>query len=1311
MASADETGSVEDLPAGVSGRAVGAGLHPLVDANVSSLFEQRYVARRDGGEFYLADHVVFGRRVWPAVAYVELARVAGELASGSRVGVVRGVSFERVLEFVGGVREVGIVVVPAVGGGVGFEVVSEGLVCARGELGFGEVVGGGGGRVDVVEVRGRCGRVVDVGGLYEGFAGRGLSYGPGFRSVVGVVCGDREALGSLRLPGVCEAGFGEFGLHPSLMDGALQSVVALLGESAGAGAGAGAGVGVGVGYLPFAVGAVEIFGELPRECLAHVTVEEDAGRAGAVTAQVALLDAEGTVLVRIKDLVLRADQRQSDAGADRGPERLLFRGQWERAALPTGGTPPDGPYLLLGTDEGQRTELAAALRAAGRADARIVLARPGAAFQRQDAHTFTLDPGRGADVDRLLADCAADDLLPGVVLHAWNDLDSLDGPDGLEAGAVDRALARGLMTHFHLGKALLARRIKRPVRVLHLHAAGVDGPSPLQDAVAGFARSARLENPRLVHQVVGLERPADALTTAVAELGDAADPAVWVRHKDGRRLVHGHRRIDPPRPADRRTPVREDGVYLITGGAGGLGLLVAEHLAAQARTHLVLVGRSEPDQDVRRRMAAIEAHGGTVRHLRADVADAESVRELVARVRAEHGALHGVVHAAGTLRDSFLLKKTAEEFAAVLAPKIAGAVHLDHYTRDEQLDFFVLFSSIAAAFGNLGQTDYAAANAFLDAFAEHRTARVAAGRRHGRSLSIAWPHWRDGGMALAAHDAAVLRERIGVASLGNEEGLAAFDDALALPGGAVLVAAGDAGVIAGRLAAVGTAADDRPGDDAGIGAEAAPTAAGGADDGAELRGIAVAFLRELVARKIGAEASGIDPKAALLARYGIDSLVITELNRALEDRFGELSKTLFFEHDSLEEIADHLVETKPEALRPATAEAPATAAAPAVEPARRPRFMTSVRIETPDGGPGHGPGHGTPDDGVENDRAEGDRAEDDAAEDDAIAVIGLSGRYPMADDLGEFWENLAQGRDCITEVPRERWDHERFFDADASRAGGTYGKWGGFLSDVDKFDPLFFSVSPREAELMDPQERLFLQSAWHVLEDAGYRARALGRRKVGVFVGVMYGEYQLYGALDALRGTGPVTESSYSLIANRVSYLLDLHGPSMAVDTMCSSSLTALHLACESLRHGESELAIAGGVNVSVHPYKYVLLSQSKFLSTDGRCRAFGAGGSGYVPGEGVGSVLLKPLARAIEDGDHVYGVIRGTAVNHGGRPSGSGYTVPNPRAQERVIAAALGRAGVEPGSVSYVEAHGTGTSLGDPIEITGLRRAFGGAG
>ncbi|MEU6238486.1 type I polyketide synthase [Kitasatospora sp. NPDC047058] len=324
-------------------------------------------------------------------------------------------------------------------------------------------------------------------------------------------------------------------------------------------------------------------------------------------------------------------------------------------------------------------------------------------------------------------------------------------------------------------------------------------------------------------------------------------------------------------------------------------------------------------------------------------------------------------------------------------------------------------------------------------------------------------------------------------------------------------------------------------------------------------------------------------------------------------------------------------------------------------------------------------------------------------------MIGLAGRFPLADDLDEFWRNLTAGRDCVTEIPADRWDHSRWYDADPAAPGRAHTRWGGFLRDVDRFDPVFFGISPRQAEVMDPQERLFLQTSWHALEDAGYRRADLSGRPVGVYVGVMYGEYQFHGALDALRGGRPLTGSSFATIANRVSHALDLSGPSMALDTMCSSSLTAIHLACESLRRGESELALAGGVNVSVHPYKYAFLSQGRFLSSDGRCRAFGAGGDGYVPGEGVGAVLLKPYRKAVEDGDRIHGVILASAVNHGGRTNG--YTVPSPRAQQRVITDAMARAGVTPEDIGYVEAHGTGTNLGDPIELTGLTNAYREAG
>nr|ASV46899.1 phosphopantetheine attachment site protein [uncultured bacterium] len=317
-----------------------------------------------------------------------------------------------------------------------------------------------------------------------------------------------------------------------------------------------------------------------------------------------------------------------------------------------------------------------------------------------------------------------------------------------------------------------------------------------------------------------------------------------------------------------------------------------------------------------------------------------------------------------------------------------------------------------------------------------------------------------------------------------------------------------------------------------------------------------------------------------------------------------------------------------------------------------------------------------------------------------IAIVGLAGRYPGASDVDELWERLCAAHDAITEVPRERWDHEAIFDARKGVPGKTYGRWGGFLGDIDVFDASMFNVSRRDAERMDPQERLFLETCWTLLEEAGHPARTLKDRNVGVFTGVMWNHYQLCGGEDV------APTAMHAAVANRVSFALDLQGPSMAVDTACSSSLTALSLAIDAIRSGACTMAIAGGVNLTVHPEKYRQLSMGQFLSEDGRCRSFGEEGTGYVPGEGVGAVLLRPLADALADGDHIWGVVRGHATNHAGRTGG--FTVPSPVGQAAVIERALRNGGIDPASIGYVEAHGTGTSLGDPIEIEGLARALG---
>ncbi|OMF64818.1 hypothetical protein BK143_26915, partial [Paenibacillus peoriae] len=311
----------------------------------------------------------------------------------------------------------------------------------------------------------------------------------------------------------------------------------------------------------------------------------------------------------------------------------------------------------------------------------------------------------------------------------------------------------------------------------------------------------------------------------------------------------------------------------------------------------------------------------------------------------------------------------------------------------------------------------------------------------------------------------------------------------------------------------------------------------------------------------------------------------------------------------------------------------------------------------------------------------------------------------------EYWENLKAGKDCVTEIPRERWTMEGFFHPDSQEAvanGKSYSKWGGFIEGFADFDPRFFNIAPREALGMDPQERLFIEACWEALEDAGYTREQLAVRhnsRVGVFAGITKTGFDLYG-LDLWRkGTQIYPHTSFSSVANRISYLFNLQGPSMPIDTMCSSSLTAIHEACEHLYRGECEMAIAGGVNLYLHPLSYVGLCANHMLSADGQCKSFGKGGNGFVPGEGAGVVLLKPLSKAIADRDLIHAVIRGTSINHGGKTNG--YTVPNPTAQGELIRAALERAGVHARTVSYIEAHGTGTELGDPIEVTGLTQAF----
>ncbi len=325
---------------------------------------------------------------------------------------------------------------------------------------------------------------------------------------------------------------------------------------------------------------------------------------------------------------------------------------------------------------------------------------------------------------------------------------------------------------------------------------------------------------------------------------------------------------------------------------------------------------------------------------------------------------------------------------------------------------------------------------------------------------------------------------------------------------------------------------------------------------------------------------------------------------------------------------------------------------------------------------------------------------------EAIAIIGMACHFPEANDYQQFWRNLETGVNSITEIPSQRWDVNQYYSPHPQQPNKTISKWSGLIEGSDQFDAQFFAISPREAKTLDPQQKLMLELSWSCLEDAGYSPSQLSGSQIGVFIGACnYDSVLLLNEdqenIEGHSGTGSWT----CMIANRISYFLNFRGLSVPVDTACSSSLVALHLGVNALKDSECDMVMVGGISVLNNPIMYIQMSQLGMLSPTGQCQTFDQDADGYVRGEGAGIILLKPLTKAIEDRDHIYAVIKGSAVNHGGKSRT--LSSPNIYAQAQVIRAAYTNANVPPNTVSYIEVHGTGTPLGDPIEVNALKRGF----
>ncbi|HEX8619040.1 MAG TPA: SDR family NAD(P)-dependent oxidoreductase, partial [Thermoanaerobaculia bacterium] len=1520
-------------------------LHPLLHSNNSDLSGPRYRSTFNGDELFVNEGPA-GKHVLSPLSLLEMARAAVRQALPERpdsaVLELHDTAWAQPI-VVDGATQVTIALFADAEESIDFEISTRE------------------GDQDVVHCQGRA--LVSRGTAPEPLPLQqleremtGSAEAPASRAITALRRGHEQLLARLQLPEEAKETAAAFILHPLLLDAALYAAAALQVTAPQSN--------------PVELETLRVFAPCTEEMVAWVRRAETSHGGDSATLDIDLCDARGNVCVQLRGLTTGI-QATAVTAAEAPRESVA-----SLAAIPV--------------------------------------------WQPDDAAAALADDGAMHFVEHHVILCGLPRIDAGSVRSLLSASDCLSLQSS-ERENVAAQYSEYALACFERLKAIVQSKPRGKVLV---QVAVADDEQTLLAGLAALFRSAALEDRQLTTQfvLVPADSTAEELGRALADEMRRGGNAV-LRLRDGVRQVLRWQEVAT---ADTVAPIafKDEGVYLITGGLGGLGVLFAREIVQQARgARVILTGRAASSEQTRARLAAIGGPAGRIAYKQVDLEDARAVTQLVASIEAEYGRLDGILHSAGMTADNFIPKKTASEFAGVLAPKVTGTVHLDRATRHVDLDLFVLFSSAAAAMGNPGQSDYATANGFLDQFAAYRNRLVAAGERHGRTRAINWPLWEAGGMGLDAASRELLFQTTGMQPMPATIGMDFFHRSIASPHDQMLVVTGELPRMTSYLQKSGIL--ERPAE-----SESAPyqyankaeefysdttsrastefkeeyltfapfvekvpgfsmsrvllspeefpdevayvlakqremrqllfckedfpsltsvldfgcghgtdviqigslfphiqahgctitrdqailgnqRIAGKGLDATRIRiyhkdssqdafpsrydlvfGVEVSFhirnkiglfnnictslndqgrilladyvsnlpgsvddpnveisiptkkewarltaqfgleidelidvspeianflfdpdlknnigklpevtqktltnyanqsaslergwlsyvlikmkrndtltqeqleahnlqkieaatpypaaLQEMLQQPhvhypprdasstvaastipvasaratrvtdrpaIAPVAASPSPKpdagaltveqlqqqlkailAAVLridaamidadqpfSEFGLDSFLGVELIIAINKKYGtELSNIKVFDYPTVKELSLFLLQEikalPGQATEPVVAAAPVT---PQLRVASAPRKLQKrARVtRTAAGRP--------------------------AASLEKIAIVGMSGRYPQAANLNEYWNNLAQGRDAIVEVPSSRWDVDRYYDADPTSKDKTNSKWLGLMDDIDRFDPLFFRISPQEAEYMDPQHRLFLQESYRAFEDAGYSPSSLSNRKCGVYLGISTNEYTSLLARNGVR-SAPVTSNSYAIAAARIAYYLNLKGPAIAVDTACSSSLVAIHLASQAILSGEIDMAIAGGVSLWLTPDSYLAMSQAGMFSPTGRCKTFDDGADGIVVGEGVGAVVLKRLSDAEADGDFIHGVILGSGINQDGRTNG--ITAPSVNSQIELERSIYSRHGIDPETIGYVETHGTGTRLGDPIELEALATVF----
>jgi 3-oxoacyl-(acyl-carrier-protein) synthase/NAD(P)-dependent dehydrogenase (short-subunit alcohol dehydrogenase family)/acyl carrier protein len=1016
------------------------------------------------------------------------------------------------------------------------------------------------------------------------------------------------------------------------------------------------------------MGSVEIYGPLVPNCYAYVQERGDGG--GSLRKfDISIVDKDGNVLVGMKDFSVRRFDVPKLSKPQAEERELLYLGErWleapcvDQAAL-------SGNLLLIGDEEGLGICLSSRTSGKGR----LIQMRYGEHYKKENDGVYVVPAGNGEDIRRVVSDLG----------EVPTKLVFVGGGRMFSEEDANAELERGLYTLSELIQAMMKQKPKREVSVVCMRRGGVKDPA--FRALSGFCKSVHQESPKFEFRVISVAENASAETIAdilEKEFGSWSKEVVEVRYEDGRRdeLRLGEVSVSL---SEGEKLFKESGVYVITGGVGGLGLIFARHLSEEYKAKLVLSGRRELDASIEAKLQDIGTLGGEAIYVTCDVTRREDVKSMMESVRGRYGRIDGIIHAAGVLRDSFLQKKPQEDMRAVISTKVLGALNLDLETASDDLEVFVMFASIAGVMGNVGQTDYAYGNRFLDGFAAWRRDLVEAGERRGRTVSIDWPLWAEGGMQVGEETKKWLLNMFGMRVLSTVHGVDSLERIVRSSLTSVLVMEGNPDDIKRSLGVVENEADAlEKVKDEHVPAQEKKSHAGIANS--DVEDALIRLCSEVLKVNVGE----IDATADF-AEYGVDSIMMMRMLNQIESMYGQsVDPNSMVTYPTIQAFAEYLIQQGIARASEATDDSgrkvktdPITRSEDAVprtqkSRTKRDRFRTMRSVHTEDIGR-------------------------------KIAVIGMACRFPGSPSVESFWEHLRNGDDLITEIPDERWDRDAFYSPDRAELNKSYSKWGGFIDRVDLFDAAFFGISDADAVTMDPQQRIMLELTQELLDRSGYTREEIGGTKTSLFIGAAANQY-IHAHMQDLSPEivqHIIVNNIPNMIAARISDFYDLRGGSQTIDTACSSSLVAVHEACRALRSGQSTMAIAGGVLLIIDPYFHIGFGKAEVLSDDGRSYVFDQRARGFVLGEGAGLVLLKPLEAAVRDGDQIFGVIAGSAVNNDGHTMG--VTVPSMEGQEEVLRMCIEDSGVTPETIGYLEAHGTGTLLGDPIEIKAASNVF----